>query len=103
MCLTSSDPLLRAWEVVVVHDFTGGRVACAKLQPPASGEVSFWHSGGCYTEKAAVGRCQRSHPNGWNSWGTGDQLRLIDSMVFTQLVKEVNVGKFWSGIHGVSR
>ena len=40
---------------MVVHDFTGGRVACSPLLPHPDGSVSFWHEGGCYTEKDEKG------------------------------------------------
>ena len=39
-------------QVIVVHDFNGGRVACSVLRPDVASPVGFWHDGGCYAEKA---------------------------------------------------
>ncbi|CAK9053460.1 Sulfite exporter TauE/SafE family protein 3 [Durusdinium trenchii] len=36
-------------KVLVVHDSSGGRVACSSFQP--HGDLAFWHLGGCYTEQ----------------------------------------------------
>ncbi|CAK9020835.1 unnamed protein product [Durusdinium trenchii] len=36
-------------QVLVVHDSSGGRVACSSFQP--HGDLAFWHLGGCYTEQ----------------------------------------------------
>jgi len=55
-------------EVIVVHDFNGGRVACSTLRPDGASSVAFWHDGGCYAEKAgcASGWCNTKKPGNFN-------------------------------------
>ena len=36
----------------MVHDVSGGRVACSPLRP--EGDILLWHLGGCYKEEARL-------------------------------------------------